>query len=71
MNPGPGDIVNAAGVVKSNWFFDEYHCPPGVSVQLTPSNDVNQVIQDGKVIAVFHRNDAFGIQQFLRGLSNE
>ena len=64
----PGDLVNAAGIVRNNWLFEDYTPPEGVTVQLTPSNDINQVIRDGVVIAVFRKDDGYGLLQFLKSL---
>ena len=64
-----GDLVNASGVVRNNWFF-EYYRKEGYTIQLTPSNDVNQVIRDsdGVVMAVFSRNDSWDLVQYMKVL---
>lgn len=64
-----GDLVNALGVTRNNPYF-EWYCPEGIKVQLTPSNDVNQVIResDSVVIAVFSKDDSYSLQKFLRTL---
>jgi len=64
----PGDLVNAAGVVRNNPYFEPYDCPEGVTVQLTPSNDVNEVYRDGVVIAVFKKDNGYDLHNFLRTL---
>jgi len=65
----PGDLVNAAGVVRNNWIF-EYYRKEGYTIQLTPSNDLNQVIRDsdGVVVGVFSRNDSWDLVQFMKAL---
>jgi hypothetical protein len=64
----PSDLVNSSGITNNNWLFEQYDCPPGVFVQLTPSNDVNQVIRDGVVIAVFNKDDHYNLHKFIKGL---
>jgi hypothetical protein len=61
------DLVNASGVTRNNPYF-EWEIPPGIIVQLTPSNDINQVIRDGVVIAVFYRTDSYSLHKFLKTL---
>lgn len=56
---------------RSNWFFEYDNLPEGVTVQLTPSNDVNQVIKDSKVIAVFSKDDSYSLQKFLKKMKGD
>ena len=63
----PGTLINASGVTRNNPFF-EYGYPEGITVQLCPTNDVNQVIREGKVIAVFSKDNAYDLQKFVRNL---
>jgi hypothetical protein len=71
MNPKPDEIANAAGVVKSNWLFEDHrlYLPPGVTVELTPSNDLSLVKREGTTIAVFNKNDGYSLITYLKGLS--
>jgi hypothetical protein len=64
-----GYLVNDSGVTRNNPYF-EYYRPEGYKVQLTPSNDINQVIResDGVVIAVFSKDDSYNLHKFLRTL---
>ena len=64
----PGTLVNASGITRNNWIFEYNDLPDGVIIQLTPSNDINQVIRNGEVIAVFSKDNAYDLQKFVRSL---
>lgn len=65
----PGDLVNDAGIVRNNPYF-EYYRPAGYRVELTPSNDINQVIResDGVIVGVFSKDNSYDLDRFLKTL---